>query len=259
MTARRGFHLAAFYSGVGAGLLVVGLVLPPLLAGEGSGDWPLGWLALAGLALPLTIWGARVSRHLQAGSRRLDIREAFDWRRSGWLLAGYLLYGLGGIGYMTFITAELTGSGQGWEDVTLFWVVFGLGALAAPFAWEGVLERWNSGAAFLAMTGTNTLAAALPLAPLGAAGLLASAFLFGLSFFTIVAVTTLHAARVAPPGARPRLIGLFTGLFGAGQTVGPTLTGWAADQAGSLDAGLLAGAALLALGAAVGAVQRDRP
>lgn len=172
-------------------------------------------------------------------------------------MAGYLLYGLGGIGYMTFITAELDRSGQGWQAVTLFWAVFGLGALAAPFAWEGVLERWRSGAAFLAMTGTNTLAAALPLLPLGEAGLLLSAFLFGMSFFSIVAVTTLHASRIAPPEVRPRLIGLFTGLFGAGQTVGPTLAGWVSDRAGSLDAGLLAGAGLLALGAAVGALQGD--
>lgn len=248
----RGFHLAAYYSGVGFGLLLVGLVLPPLLA---HAPWHWGWIALAVLAAGALVVAARFTRSLHGASGAAAVGHArADWRRSGWLMLGYLLYGIGSIGYMTFISATFPAGD--WQAVTLFWTVFFAGAAAAPFLWERVLERRAAGPAFLLITGANAVGAALPLLPLGTGGMLVSAFVFGGSFFTIVAVTTLHVARVAAPAARASTIAAFTFLFGAGQAVGPVLTGAVSDLFGSLEAGLLAGAAILAAGAGLGALQR---
>lgn len=252
-TSRRGFHLAVYYSGVGFGLLLVGLVLPPLLS---FAAWPWGWAALGALAFPLLVVAARYSRSLHGASGAVGAGIGpVDWGRSGWLLVGYLLFGTGSIGYMTFITAALGGAG-GWPAVTLFWAVFAAGAAAAPFLWEKVLDRWTSGRAFLLIVGANALGAVLPLVPLGPLATLGSAFVFALGFFTAVAVTTLHVARVAAPSARAATIGAFTMMFAAGQAIGPILTGAVSDWAGSLDAGLLLGAALVAMGAVAGSLQR---
>lgn len=252
VAARRGFHLAAYYSGVGFGLLLVGLSLPPLLA---RAAWPWGWVALGALALPLLAVASRFSRSLRGASAGQGGHERPDWRRSFWLLLGYLLYGTGSIGYMTFITAALQ-DGPGRAAVTLFWSIFFAGAAVAPFLWERVLESRSAGQAFLLIVGTNALGAAMPLLPLGQVGMLASGFVFGLGFLTAVAVTTLHVARVATPAARASTIGAFTVMFGAGQAVGPLLAGAVSDRFGSLDAGLVLGAGLLGLGAVVGAVQK---
>jgi predicted MFS family arabinose efflux permease len=256
VAARRGFHLAAYYSGVGFGLLLAGLVLPVLMARPGSGDWPLGWLVLGGLALPLLLAVWHRTRPAGDAAAPAPPGTAGAEGRIGWMLLGYLFYGTGSIGYMTFITAQLGAEGQGWSATTIFWAIFALGAACAPFLWERTLERRSSARAFLVITGANALAAALPLVPLGAAALLASAFVFGLSFFTIVAVTTLHVARATRPDRRAQAIGLFSVVFGLGQAAGPILVGAVSDRAGTLDAGLLLGAALIALGAALGARQR---
>lgn len=237
---------------MGFGLLLVGLVLPPLLA---HAPWHWGWIALAVLAAGALVVAARFTRSLHGASGAAAVGHArADWRRSGWLMLGYLLYGIGSIGYMTFISATFPAGD--WQAVTLFWTVFFAGAAAAPFLWERVLERRAAGPAFLLITGANAVGAALPLLPLGTGGMLVSAFVFGGSFFTIVAVTTLHVARVAAPAARASTIAAFTFLFGAGQAVGPVLTGAVSDLFGSLEAGLLAGAAILAAGAGLGALQR---
>ena len=86
--------------------------------------------------------------------------------------------------------------------------------------------------------------------------LVASAFVFGLSFFPVVAATTVFARLNYPPEAWPKVIGILTITFGLGQTLGPFVTGAITDAMGSLSYALTISTAALALGAVLCAFQR---
>jgi hypothetical protein len=83
-----------------------------------------------------------------------------------------------------------------------------------------------------------------------------SAALFGSVFLSVVASTTALVRHNLPPEAWASGIAAFTIVFAAGQIVGPSLVGFVADGAGGLVRGLAFSAGVLALGSALGALQR---
>ena len=86
--------------------------------------------------------------------------------------------------------------------------------------------------------------------------LIASAFVFGLAFFPVVAATTAFARLSYPPAAWPTVISILTIDFGLGQTLGPFVTGAITDVTGSLSSALAVSTAALVLSAVLVALQR---
>ena len=255
---RRGFYLGAYYAGAGSGLLLAGLALPQIMALDFPQSWPWGWAAMGALSAPLAIFAAIQARRIDPHPQGDTGGGRFDLRSNAGILAGYMLYGTGSIGYMTFVTAWLSNSADdGWR-VSIFWTTFALAALLAPWLWQGLLDRWRAGWAFLALVGLNGLGSLLPLLPFGLVAVLASALVCGATFFAIVAVTTMHVRRAAGAADRARAIGLFAVIFGLGQAIGPVLTGAVADVTGQLGAGLLLSGVLIVGGALLGAGARTR-
>lgn len=247
-----------FYSGSGIGLVVAGAVLPPLLAARGDGGWLAGWLVVGLLALPCAALAAvaalRAERPMAA--RPLPLRLGPALARSPWMIAGYLLFGMGSIGYMTFIYAAIT-AGGGWTRGMTFWVLLGSASVAAPWVWSGLLGRMRSGRAFmlvLSVAGTGTI---LPWMSDGLPAIILSALCFGGSFFMSVSVTSLHIKRAYSSETGVAAVSAFTLAFGIGQLLGPPLNGTLADHGVSLAASLLVSTALIVLGALIGGAQRD--
>ena len=122
--------------------------------------------------------------------------------------------------------------------------------------WRGVLARASGGGA-VALTNLATgLGALLPLVISQPWAVIASAALFGGSFFMVpTAITTFGRKNLAQPlwGAS---ISLFTVIFSIGQIVGPVGAGALADAAGSTEKGLVAGGCILIAGAVFGLLQR---
>jgi hypothetical protein len=83
-----------------------------------------------------------------------------------------------------------------------------------------------------------------------------SGVLFGAVFLSVVASTTALVRHNLPTAAWPRGITGFTIVFAVGQIVGPSVVGLIADGPGGLARGLAISAGLLALGAALAALQR---
>lgn len=152
-------------------------------------------------------------------------------------LLAYGLYGAGYIGYMTFVTGGLGAA------LAPFWLVLGLASMATGAVWGPLVGRFG-GAGGLRLSLLLLLAASLE--PLLAAAPFLSAALFGLAFLGVITAVTDLFRRHLPPGAWPRAMAHSTVAFGAGQAVGPGLTGLVGDLSGGVSGALWAASALLA-------------
>ncbi len=156
---------------------------------------------------------------------------------------------------MTFMIAYVRDGGGGAAAQSAFWCLLGLSSFVTPWAWQHLLARNNGGLSTAIILGVNTLGAALPLLGHSVLLLTISALIFGVSFFAIVASTTVFVRFNSPPSAWSNGIAVMTIAFGIGQTVGPTVVGAITDAFGNLSYALNASALLLALGALLSAFQ----
>jgi len=166
------------------------------------------------------------------------------------------MFGIGYIGYMTFIITLLREQGLGAGTVVAFYVLLGLGVVASSWLWAGLLQRHRGGLPLALLNGLLALATALPLWGGGVGAAFVSGLLFGGVFLSVVASTTALVRHNTPPAAWPAGIAAFTIVFAFGQIVGPSVVGWIADGPGGLARGFALSAAALALGSVLAALQR---
>ena len=248
--ARPSLVLGLYYGGTGLGIVASSLIVPPL-------TWPVAWqgLALAALAATLAMgWG---TRPLAAAPMAAAARGAgFSARDFAFGLAGYLMFGLGYIGYMTFIVTLLREQGASGATVVAFYILLGCGVIASSWLWAPLLQRYRGGQPLALLDALLAVATLLPVLSAHPLAVFASGALFGAVFLSLVASTTALVRHNLPPAAWPAGIAAFTSIFAAGQIVGPSLVGWVADGAGGLARGLAVSAGVLALGALLAARQR---
>jgi predicted MFS family arabinose efflux permease len=253
---RASFLLSLFYSGPGTGILASGLVAPFLLQRFGPGSWWIVWWAMtllsAAMLAPLLLATTKVRAAGTADPAAVEfrIRPALVY------LTSYFLFGAGYIAYMTFMIAYVRDAGGGAAAQSAFWCLIGLSAFASPWVWRGTLARGRSGRASALILAFNAIGAAMPLFGHSPLMLAASALVFGVAFFAVVASTTAFVRFNYPPEAWPKAIAAMTIVFGIGQTLGPFVVGAVTDALGSLTYALGLSAATLALGAILAAFQR---
>jgi predicted MFS family arabinose efflux permease len=252
--ARADFLLSLFYAGPGLGILSSGLIAPFLLQSFGPGSWWIVWCAMtlltAVMIVPLWLAPINISaRMAESAPGKFAIRPVLIY------LAGYFLFGVGYIAYMTFMIAYVRDAGGGAAAQSAFWCLIGLSAFVTPWVWRRVLALHRGGTATAIILGVNAFGAALPLFGHSAAWLAISALVFGVSFFALVGSTTAFVRFNYPPAAWPAGIAAMTIAFGVGQTLGPFAVGAISDAMGSLSYALSVSAATLALGAILAAFQ----
>jgi len=255
-----GFVLGLYYGGTGLGIAASALALPPIVAlsasHAGRPGWQWGWIGLAVLALASTVPIARSTAMLRDAAAARSAHGRFDWRPFGFGLASYFMFGLGYIGYMTFIITLLKEQQMSTGAVIAFYTLLGIGVMASPWLWAGLLQRQRGGKALAILSALLAVATLLPVVSAQAVPAFVSGGLFGAVFLSLVASTTALVRHNLPPAAWPAGISAFTIVFAVGQIVGPSLVGRLADGGGGLRAGLAASAAALALGAALALRQR---
>ncbi len=256
--SRAGLLIGLYYGGTGLGISLSALVVPLTLhAASGQAHaWGYAWAALSLLCFAgagMLLWVGRRLAVLDtassaAGSTPVS-RTPVPLRRFAFGLAGYAMFGVGYIGYMTFIVALLREQGMAQAAVMGFYALLGLAVMVSPRLWAGLLDRHRDGrplALLNALLGAATLAPALSDAwPV----VLMSSVLFGAVFLSVVASTTAWVRHNLPPTQWAAGIGAFTMVFAAGQIVGPTVVGWIADGPGGLSRGFIVSALALWLGA----------
>ncbi|TSE34294.1 YbfB/YjiJ family MFS transporter [Tepidimonas charontis] len=285
--AQAGLLLGVYYGGVGSGIVLSALVVPAALgaAGERPQGWSSAWWALGGLCglATLAAWRAvrtvetidasalavsppREPTSLGMAERAAHVPPAASatggplaappWRAFAPALLAYALFGVGYIGYMTFVIALLRERGAAANDITFFYTALGLAVMASSRLWARLLDRHRDGQPLARLNALLALATALPAFVQVWPVVLASGVLFGGVFLSVVASTTAWVRHNLPPSQWASGISAFTIVFAVGQIVGPTMVGWIGDGPGGLERGLAWSAAALALGAAVALRQR---
>ena len=266
---RSGLLLGLYYGGTGIGITLSAVLVPLVLsaaAGRAHG-WSWGWWVMAllcAVATALLVWPARSLARMEAtpptpaaeGGSPAPSPRRFRWRDFAFGLLGYLGFGMGYIGYMTFVIALLREQGASATAVTVFYALLGLAVVASSRIWAGLLDRHKDGQALARLNALLGVAAILPAVTSWWPLLLASGLLFGAVFLSVVASTTALVRHNLPPSQWAAGIGAFTVTFAAGQIVGPTVVGFIADGPGGLARGLVFSAAVLWLGAGLALRQR---
>jgi predicted MFS family arabinose efflux permease len=282
---RSGLMLGVVYGGVGWGIVLSALAVPGVLAAHASEPhgwaWAWWWLALACvLATAALVWPARffnkkeaaaldaigslAAKNCDSASPALppqspaDTHGAGQWvQKLGFAMAGYTCFGVGYIGYMTFVIALLREQGVAPADITLFYALLGAAVVASGRLWAGLLDRARGGGALALLNALLGVATVLPAVTTVWPLLLLSGVMFGGVFLSVVASTTALVRHNLPVAQWPVGISAFTIVFAAGQILGPSAVGWIADGPGGLARGLLCSALALWLGAVL--AWRQRP
>lgn len=281
---RSGLLIGLYYGGTGLGILLSALLVPQVLQSAQGQEhaWAWAWwvLALACFAATVPLWraaqgieraaaafasaqavggaapGAVSSLPSAQSGAQGEHESRFIWRDFLPALSGYGLFGVGYIGYMTFVIALLREQGAWPWQITLFYSLLGLAVMASSRLWAGLLDRARGGGALAVLNALLGLATILPALGQSFALMLVSGILFGAVFLSVVASTTALVRLRLPPLAWAAGISGFTIVFAAGQIVGPIAVGWIADGPGGLQRGLAVSALALWAGALLAWRQR---
>jgi predicted MFS family arabinose efflux permease len=268
---RSGFLIGIYYGGTGLGIVLSAVGVPWVLeqAAGRAHAWAWAWWGLAllcALATVLLAWPARVlaasdvpqaaQTPTAAAAQGALAQRRFRTRDFGFALAGYTGFGVGYIGYMTFVIALLKEQGSGPCAVTLFYALLGVAVMASSRIWAGLLDTHKDGQALARLSALLGVATILPALTTAWPLVLASGLLFGGVFLSVVASTTALVRHNLPPAQWALGISAFTIVFAAGQIVGPTVVGFIADGPGGLARGLVFSAIALWVGAALAWRQR---
>ncbi|WP_109480240.1 YbfB/YjiJ family MFS transporter [Paraburkholderia sp. C35] len=261
-----GLVLGLYYGGTGWGIVASALLVPASFASfalvQRAHGWQIAWFALAAACVVLSIVAARAARRIErqhvldsgAAGAADTSQQAAPMRRYAFALAGYGLFGVGYIGYMTFIVALLRNGGMSEGVVTGFYLLLGVATVVSARIWSTLLDRMRGGQALALLNALLALATLLPAVVAHPVVAFASSLLFGATFLSAVASTTAFVRHNLPAAHWGRGISAFTIVFAFGQIVGPTIIGWVSDGVG-LGRGLIYSACLLAAGAVLAALQ----
>lgn len=257
----RGRAAGLVVGGIGLGVVVNGLVIPPVNRAVGATDgWRASWrlfavlIALVGVAAavvlrnhPRQVGASAVGRHTDvAGPPAVPGREQL---RTTVRLGGiYFMFGFSYVIYVTFIVTTLVRErGFGEAAAGWFWAAVGLLSMASGFL-GALSDRIGRKASMALAFGMHTIAFLLVGLGLPDAMLYLSIGFFGLAAWSVPGIMGAVVGDYLPPGQAVRALGVLTVVFGAGQALGPVVAGVLADRTGSFSGGYLAAAAAAALG-----------
>lgn len=234
---------------IGIGLGIVVSALGVMAFSAASLGWAAQWLGMGALGVlflvPAWRWRPPVP---PAATTATSATPASASRR--WMLAMTAAYFCAGWGFVisaTFTVAiverqpALAGRGP------LAWLLVGLAAMPAVFAWDRVARKFGEVRALLAAFVLQTLSVALPAASASLAAALAGALLYGATFIGIVSLTLALVGRRSPanPG---KAMARLTLSYGVSQVLAPALAGAMAEASGSYRGALWLTVAVLAAG-----------
>lgn len=265
---RRGLASGIGVTGSSLALILLGPLVPRLLAEYGESGWRVCWFAFAGATLGLAVLARVVLRNRPAdvGLRPLGasgdeapggagaggLRWSSVYRSGVMWHVGliYVAFGFSYIIYMTFFTKYLIAEGHytqaaaGRLFMTMGWL-----SLLCGLVWGWVSDVIGRKGALIIVYGIHAIAFGLFALWRAPAGFALSAALFGLSAWSIPAIMAAICGDLLGPRLAPAGLGFVTLFFGIGQALAPSAAGAVADATGSLAPAMLLAAGVALLGA----------
>ena len=270
---RRGLAAGIAVAGSSLGLIFTGPVVPRMLPMADGQGWRWCWWLFAGitLAVAAVAWLVIRSRPQDAGLQPVGATtpaagpippgaHPLAWRdvyasASIWRLGlVYLAFGFSYIIYLTFFSKRLVMEG-GYTPTQAgdLFMLMGWCSLFCGLVWGAVSDLTGRRSALVAVFLVHSVSFALFATASARWGYAASAVLFGLTAWSIPAITAAACGDILGSRLAPAALGFVTLFLGVGQAVGPSVAGAMADARGTFaDAYLLA--AFVALAGALGAL-----
>lgn len=267
---KSGLMLGIFYAGPGLGIVLSSVILPFFndwgvkIAWDHS--WQLSWYALGILCLIFTLILIKPIQSIPTIPPKPSGDSGTPLKSYVPVLMGYFMFGVGYIGYMTFVVALLKQLGLTNTTLNIFYAILGFSVMASSRLWAQMLDRFKGGqslAILNTLLGIASLIPALiaiyevPLSNLILLSIFGSGILFGAVFLSAVASTTAFVKHNMPASDWVGGITAFTSIFAAGQIIGPTIAGWISDGQGGLARGLLFSGLALLLGGLIATRQKS--
>ena len=250
LAARQRINLSGLiYLGVGAGLLVSGVLAnPPGFAQTAAARW---WPA-ALLSLPLALWGGWIIVRLRVGAQPAPSvaltasgRSPLLDKQTRPLFFAYAGAGLGYILPMTFLPMIASIQlGEAHPMVHQSWLIVACTTLPAAWLWNHLGQRLGDQPALMINYATQLASVVFALLLPGVWGIALCSLLMGSSFLGAVLLTQ-RLGRSLQPHQGPRLSAALIALYSVTQLIGPWLAHEWLGRGGALPETLWLGAGAL--------------
>jgi len=277
---RRGMAAGIAVGGSGLGLIIVGPLVPRLLASFGENGWRVSWFILGGLVWVLGIVAFMLLRERPEDLGLLpvattkprppvqmvpEVRAPLDWSRvyrsrAVWHLAlVYVAFGFSYVIYGTFFARYLEAEGGYTREAAgRLWALVGWLSVFCGLIWGAISDlvgrKYGLALVFLIQAVCYAVFA-LWHSPVGAT---VSAVMFGLTAWSIPGIMTAACGDHVGAALAPAAFGFVTLFFGLGQAAGPSVAGAVADATGSFGPAYLVAAGVAFVGS-VGSLLLRQP
>ena len=248
----RGVATGIVTAGIGAGTMIAGIMVPPVIAAFGAEGWRYAWYLLgacvgvvaviSALALrttPAELGLKPIGEHSSAPPPAPGKSSALQWAevyRQGkvWYLGlVYFMYGFSYIIYVTFFVAYLVKQrGIPEAEAGGMWALAGGLSTVCGLVWGWISDKIGRARAAALAYGVLGLAYGIYALSEARTGLYTSAVIFGLTAWSIPTITAATAGDYVGPKLAPACLGFITLFFGIGQALGPAVGGMLADRTG---------------------------
>jgi MFS family permease len=252
---RRGLATGIVSAGIGTGLFLSGIMLPPVISAFGRHGWRYAWFMLGIIVFVLafvcfaflrdnpkekhlSVYGGEGQEGSAPSGPRITLFSAFKdiiVQPEIWKLGGvYFMYGFSYIIYLTFFVAYLTKEMQ--VPAVSAGRIFGVLGIFSIFC--GVIYGWVSdvvGRRHGSMIAYFTLALSYLVLAFWKdyTGFYLSAAVFGIAAFSIPVIMAAAAGDAVGGRLAPAGLGFITLFFGIGQALGPVVGGYIKDSTGT--------------------------
>jgi MFS family permease len=266
---RRGFESGIIVSGSSVALILIGSLVPRLLALVGNSGWRVCWMIFGAVTFFLALLCALFLRNRPAevGAQPFGASSSepspltvkskvMEWGRvyrsiPVWHLGiVYTAFGFSYVIYMTFFAKYLIAEGGYTREAAgnLFMIV-GWCSLFCGIIWGTVSDVIGRKYAMITVYLIHAIAFSLfalwPVPP----GFTISAILYGLTAWSLPAIIAATCGDVLGPKLAAAAFGFTTIFLGIGQILGPSVAGGLADGTGSFSPAFLLAGGVALLGA----------
>lgn len=275
---RHGVATGIVPAGSSFAMVIVGPVVPGLIAGGGEEGWRLAWYLFAGATAVMTVITYVAMRDRPGGDRpggapppkaavpTADapaierpsmLVDTLRISRSGhaWHLAlTYFLYGFAFLMFFTFFQKRLVGDlGYSEHTAGILFLLFGISGTLAGVFWGGVSDRVGRGPTIAATFALQAGCALVFALWADIVALAVASWVFGFCALSMPSLMGAACADRYGVQLAPASLGFITVLLGVGQATGPYVGGALEDAFASLAPTYLLSAGVFALGAVTAA------